>query len=123
VLIAVEWTVDDDGRELHIDELRAGPITGWCDWCGTAVGPLATGGCETVEADGRTWCGLCPRFPATKALHEAARCAQRAERLLHALEPERLAEFAAELDGLRDQVNDLQMVLEQRQGRPPPSVP
>jgi len=75
---------------------------------------------ETVEG-GRTWCGLCPRFPAAEALHDAIRFARRAERLLQELEPERLEEFASELGVLKDQVSDLQSVLDQRRGlRPPP---
>jgi hypothetical protein len=60
------------------------------------------------------------RFPATEALHDAARFARRAQRLLGELEPERLDEFEADLDLLSDAVADLRLVLDQRRGRRPP---
>jgi hypothetical protein len=57
---------------------------GWCDWCHVFVDPAVGGGAERIDG-GHLWCGLCPRFPATEALHDAARFARRAQRLLRSL--------------------------------------
>jgi hypothetical protein len=81
---------------------------GWCDWCHDFVDPAVSGGAERIDG-GRLWCGLCPRFPATEALHDAAWFARRAQRLLAELEPERLDEFEADLDLLNDAVADLSL--------------
>ena len=94
---------------------------GFCDWCHNFIDPVVSGGFERIDG-GRLWCGLCPRFPATEALHDADRFARRAQRLLEELEPERLNEFEADLDMLSDAVADLRMILDQRRGlRPPPA--
>jgi hypothetical protein len=71
---------------------------------------------ERIDGGG-LWCGLCPRFPATEALHDAARFARPAQWLLGELEPGRLDEFEADLDLLSDAVADLRLVLDQRRGR------
>jgi hypothetical protein len=92
---------------------------GWCDWCHDFVDPAVGGGAERIDG-GRLWCGLCPRFPTTEALHDAARFARRAQRLLEELEPERVNEFEADLDLLNDAVADPRLVLDQRRGRRSP---
>lgn len=92
---------------------------GFCDWCHDLIDPAVGGGVERIDGSG-LWCGLCPRFPATEALHDAARFARRAQRLLEELEPQRLDEFEADLDLLSDAVADLRLVLDQRRGRRPP---
>jgi hypothetical protein len=105
-----------------VKEAASGRVSGgFCDWCREFIDPAVSGGFEQIDS-GRLWCGLCPRFPATEALHDAHRFARRAERLLRELEPERLDEFEADLDTLSDAVADLRMVLDQRRGlRPPPA--
>jgi hypothetical protein len=92
---------------------------GFCDWCHDFIDPAVGGGVDRVDG-GRLWCGLCPRIPATEALHDAARSARRAQWLLGELGPQRLDEFEADLDLLSDAVADLRLVLDQRRGRRPP---
>jgi hypothetical protein len=64
-----------------------------------------------------------PRFPATEALHDAARFAQRAQRYLQELEPERLDEFESDFHLLKESVDDVQLIVDQRRGRRPSPVP
>jgi hypothetical protein len=60
--------------------------------CHELIDLAVGGGVEQIDGSG-LWCGLCPRFPATEALHDAARFARRAQRLLEELEPQHLDEF------------------------------
>jgi hypothetical protein len=85
---------------------------GFCDWCHDLIDPAVGGGMERIGGSG-LWCGLCPRFPATEALHDAARFARRAQRLLEELEPQHLDEVEADLDLLGDTVADLRLVLKE----------
>lgn len=100
------------GWRIAVEEGANGFSGAFCDWCYKFIDPAVSGGFEQIDS-GRLWCGLCPRFPATEALHDADRFARRAQRLLRKLEPERL-------DMLSDAVADLRMILDQRRGLPPP---
>jgi len=107
------------GWRVAVEEVANGSFNGgFCDWCHIFIDPAVSGGFERIDG-GRLWCGLCPRFPATEALHDADRVARRAQRLLRELEPERLDEFEADLDMLSGAVADLRMILDQRRGLRP----